>query len=96
MPKINITFFSLSQTYLEEDIPKWREVREEMEGQVEQLIKLCDPVPPDELNEMVHDCITRCERAEHKLRHTLHSKQVSIFFFSYFATIVGIFQIIKS
>lgn len=66
------------QNLLEVDLPRWREVREVMESRVEQLIALCEPASPDELNEMVSYCITRCEKAEHKLRHMLHSKQVSL------------------
>lgn len=75
---VNYNRLSAFQGYLEEDIPRWREVREEMENRLEQLIGFCDPVPPDEINEIVSNCITLCEKAEHKLRHTLHSKQVSI------------------
>ena len=48
-----------------------------MENRVEELITLCESVSPKEINEIVSNCINRCERAEHRLRHTLHSKQVS-------------------
>ncbi|KAK6631706.1 hypothetical protein RUM43_013770 [Polyplax serrata] len=63
------------KTYLEEDIPRWRLVREDMENKVDKLIALCEPVSPNEINELISTCIMQCEIAEHKLRHTLHSKQ---------------------
>lgn len=48
-----------------------------MENRVEELVALCDPVPSNEINEIIAASICQCEKVEHKLRHTLHSQQVS-------------------